>query len=193
MSTSTIPGTPGKATGNGAALAAPNDRLATDKRYKIIEATMRRYGYQSHGLIEALHSAQEAFGYLDDFTLKHIARTLHLPPSKVYGVATFYNLFTLKPQGRHTCVVCLGTACYIKGAREVLAAIEAEYSIKAGGTTADNQLSLLTARCFGSCALAPVLTFDGETIGKVIPRSATQQIAQRLATTRQTQQAQEDR
>lgn len=180
------PTTPGRPTGNGAVTATPSDRLASDKRYKIIEATMRRYGYQGHGLIEALHSAQEAFGYLDDFTLKHIARTLHLPPSKVFGVATFYNLFTLKPQGAHTCVVCLGTACYIKGAREVLAAIEAEYDVKAGGTTRDNQLSLLTARCFGSCALAPVLTFDGETIGKVAPAAAARQIAQRLTAVRQT-------
>lgn len=180
-----IPTPSGRAAGNGTT-TTPSDRLASDKRYKIIEATMRRYGYQGHGLIEALHSAQEAFGYLDDFTLTHIARTLHLPPSKVFGVATFYNLFTLKPQGAHTCVVCLGTACYIKGAREVLAAIEAEYDVKAGGTTSDNQLSLLTARCFGSCALAPVLTFDGETIGKVAPEAAAQQIAQRLAAVRQT-------
>lgn len=178
--------TPQQSAGHGAATAMPADPAASDKRYKIIEATMRRYGYQSHGLIEALHSAQEAFGYLDDVTLWHIARTLHLPPSKVFGVATFYNLFTLKPQGAHTCVVCLGTACYIKGAREVLAALEAEYHVKAGGTTRDNQLSVLTARCFGSCALAPVITFDGETIGKVTPTTVTQQIAQRLAAVRQT-------
>jgi len=77
-------------------------------------------------------------------------------------------------------VVCLGTACYIKGAREVLNAIEAAHQVKAGGTTADNQLSLLTARCFGSCALAPVITFDGETIGKVSPDQVADLIAQRL-------------
>ena len=171
---------PGRPASDGAVSARLDDRLAADKRYKIIEATMRRYGYQSHGLIEALHSAQEAFGYLDDFTLKYITRALRLPPSKVFGVATFYNLFTLKPQGAHTCVVCLGTACYIKGAREVLSAIESAHSVKAGGTTADSQLSLLTARCFGSCALAPVITFDGETIGKVTPQAVAGQIAQRL-------------
>ncbi|GIV83806.1 MAG: hydrogenase HoxE [Candidatus Roseilinea sp.] len=179
------PITPRPQAGHDAVTATSTDRLASDKRYKIIEATMRRHGYQGHGLIEALHSAQEAFGYLDDFTLKHIARTLHLPPSKVFGVATFYNLFTLKPQGAHTCVVCLGTACYIKGAREVLAALEGEYGVKAGGTTRDNQLSLLTARCFGACALAPVITFDGETIGKVAPTAVAQQIAQRLAAVQQ--------
>jgi bidirectional [NiFe] hydrogenase diaphorase subunit len=158
----------------------PDARLLSDKRYKLIEATMRRFGYQGHGLIEALHSAQEAFGYLDDFTLRYIARMLRLPPSKVFGTATFYNYFTLKPQGAHVCVVCMGTACYIKCAHEVLRAIERAYSVSVGGTTADNQLSLLTARCFGSCALAPVITFDGETIGKVSPESVADQIAQRL-------------
>jgi len=165
----------------------PDARLLSDKRYKLIEATMRRYGYQGHGLLEALHSAQEAFGYLDDFTLYYIARTLRLPPSKVFGTTTFYNYFMLKPQGAHTCVVCLGTACYIKGAQEVVNAIEAAHQVRVSGTTADNQLSLLTARCFGSCALAPVITFDGETIGKVSPETVADMIAQRLINTSQAQ------
>jgi bidirectional [NiFe] hydrogenase diaphorase subunit len=155
--------------------AVESDRLA-DKRYKLLEATMRRYGYQGHALIEALHTAQESFGYLDDFTLKHVARSLHLPPSKVFGVATFYHHFTLKPQGVHTCVVCLGTACYIKGARAVLSAVEERYGVKAGGTTPDNQLSVLTARCFGSCALAPVVMLDNEVIGKITHEGMVQRI-----------------
>jgi bidirectional [NiFe] hydrogenase diaphorase subunit len=159
---------------------APDNRLAADKRYKVLEATMRRYGYQGHALIEALHTAQESFGYLDDFTLKHIGRSLHLPPSKVFGVATFYHHFTLKPQGAHTCVVCLGTACYIKGARAVLFAIEDHYRMKAGGTTSDNQLSILTARCFGSCALAPVVVLDSEAVGKVTPTALVQRIDEAL-------------
>lgn len=141
--------------------AFTQDPLATDKRYKLLEAAMRKHGYQAHALIEALHTAQEAFGFLDDFTLRHVARALRLPPSKVYGVATFYNHFTLKPQGAHTCVVCTGTACYIKGAQRLLAAVEREWRIKPGGTTADNALSLLQARCFGSCAAAPVYSMDG--------------------------------
>lgn len=145
------------------------DPRLNDKRYKLLEATMRKHGYAGNALIESLHTAQQAFGYLDDFTLWHIARSLHLPPSKVYGVVTFYNHFTLKPQGEHTCVVCLGTACYIKGARAAIAAIEAEFRVKAGGTTSDGRLSLLTARCFGSCALAPAAVMDGEMLGKLTP------------------------
>jgi bidirectional [NiFe] hydrogenase diaphorase subunit len=152
------------------------DPRLNDKRYKLLEATMRKHGYAGYALIESLHTAQEAFGFLDDATLMHVARSLHLPPSKVYGVATFYNHFTLKPQGEHTCVVCLGTACYIKGARAAIAAIQAEFQVKAGGTTADGKLSLLTARCFGSCALAPAAVMDGEMFGKLTPEDMVQRI-----------------
>src|SRR5271166_7104348 len=93
---------------------------SSDKRWKIVDAKMRRYGYQGHALIEILHAVQQSFGYLDEEALAFLARALHVPPSKVYGVATFYNFFNLKPQGAHTCVVCLGTACYVKGADKVL-------------------------------------------------------------------------
>lgn len=165
-----------------AAAPAADDRVANDKRYKLLEATMRRHGYRGHALIEALHTAQESFGYLDDFTLRHVARALKLPLSKVFGVATFYNYFTLKPQGQHACVVCLGTACYIRGARAVLAAIEKQYAVQAGGTTSDNRLSVLTARCFGSCALAPVVVLDGEVIGKVTPEGMIQRLETKLET-----------
>lgn len=128
---------------------------------------MRRHGYQGHALIESLHTAQESFGFLDDFTLRHVARSLHLPFSKVHGVATFYNYFTLKPPGEHACVVCLGTACYIKGAHKLLSAVQARFGIKPGQTTPDKKFSLLSARCFGSCAMAPVVVLDGDVIGKV--------------------------
>jgi bidirectional [NiFe] hydrogenase diaphorase subunit len=138
-----------------------------DKRWKLVEATVRRHGYQSHSLIEALHTVQECFGYLDEEALKYVASALRLPLSKVYGVATFYHFFTLKPKGEHTCVVCLGTACYIKGAPSLLAAVEQSYGIKPGETTADGKMSLLTARCVGSCGLAPAVVFDGEVGGKV--------------------------
>src|ERR1700739_2207082 len=123
-----------------------------DKRWKIVDAKMRRLGYAGHALIETLHTIQESFGYLDAEALRFVARALQLPPSRVFGVATFYNFFSLKPQGVHTCVVCLGTACYVKGASQVLAAIEQYSGIKSGGTTSDKQLSLLTARCIGGRA-----------------------------------------
>ena len=83
-----------------------------------------------------------------------------MPLSHVYGAATFYHFFTLKPKGRHTCVVCTGTACYIKGAPLILNAIERQYSIKPGETTPHGELSVLTARCLGSCGLAPAVVLD---------------------------------
>lgn len=142
---------------------------AVDKRTKLVEATMRRHGFRGNALIETLHTAQEAYGFLDDDLLRLVAKTLKLPLSKVYGVATFYNLFTLKPAGKHSCVVCLGTACYIKGAGRLMETLDREVGLKAGGTTPNGNLSLLTARCFGSCAMAPAAVIDGEMTGKIAP------------------------
>ena len=142
---------------------APSD----DKRWRMVDATMRRNGYASHALIETLHSVQDAFGYLDDTSMQYVAGSLNLPLSKVYGVATFYHLFTLKPKGRHTCVICTGTACYIKGAGELVDAIEDKYGIRPGETTPDDELSVLDARCVGACGLAPIAVIDGDVLGKL--------------------------
>ena len=143
-----------------------------DKRWKIVDAKMRRYGYQGNALIESLHAVQQSFGYLDKEALKFLAGALHVPPSKVYGVATFYNFFNLKPQGVHTCIICLGTACYVKGGDKVLAAMEQCSGIKSGETTADKQLSLLTARCIGACAIGPAVVYDGVVAGHQTPEQA---------------------
>jgi bidirectional [NiFe] hydrogenase diaphorase subunit len=140
-----------------------------DKRWKIIAATMRKLGNQRNALIEALHSLQQAFGYLDKPGLTFIAATLRLPLSQVFGAATFYHYFTMKPQGKHSCIVCTGTACYIKGAGELLKSIAREEGVKPGETTPDGELSVLTARCFGACGLAPVVVLDGETAGRLTP------------------------
>jgi len=145
-----------------------------DKRWRVVETTIRRNGDQGHALIEALHSIQEWFGYLDDEALDYIARRLRLPLSKVYGVATFYHFFTLKPKGRHTCVVCNGTACYIKGAGALLKTLEQEFQIKPGETTADGELSVVTARCLGSCGLAPAVVIDGELAGNIAAGKLTE-------------------
>jgi len=143
-----------------------------DKRWKIIDAKMRKLGYEPNALIETLHTVQQAFGFLDTDALKWVSKSLRVPPSKVYGVATFYNFFTLKPGGAHTCVVCLGTACYVKGAAQILAAIETFAGIKSGETTPDKQLSLLTARCIGACGIAPTVVYDGAPAGRLTPEQA---------------------
>ena len=143
--------------------SAPSD----DKRWKIVETRMRRLGDRPQALIEALHAAQEAFGFLDTDALDYIGDTLGVPHSRVYGVATFYSFFTLKPQGEHTCVVCTGTACYINGAKEILAGLDKGLGVKPRETTTDGKVSLLTARCIGACSLAPAVIVDGNIAGKV--------------------------
>jgi bidirectional [NiFe] hydrogenase diaphorase subunit len=137
-----------------------------DKRWKLVNATMRRNGYAGHALIETLHSIQDAFGYLDETSMRFVAFSLDLPLSKVFGVATFYHLFMLKPKGRHACVVCTGTACYIKGAGALVEAVEGEYGVTPGETTPDDRLSVLAARCVGACGLAPAVVIDGDVLGK---------------------------
>jgi len=137
-----------------------------DKRWKLVNGNMRRNGYAGHALIETLHSVQSAFGYLDDVSMRYVAGSLDLPLSKVYGVATFYHLFSLRPKGRHTCVVCAGTACYIKGAAGLIKAVEQRFGAAPGQTTDDDRLSVLTARCVGACGLAPAAVLDGDVLGK---------------------------
>ena len=142
---------------------------SADKRWRIVDATMRRLGNESHALIEALHTVQESFGYLDTDSLRYVANSLRVPLSQAFGVATFYHYFSLKPPGAHTCVVCTGTACYIKGAAKLLSAIAQKFGIRPGETTPDGQISLLTARCLGSCGLAPVAVFDQQISGMMTP------------------------
>lgn len=150
----------------------PHEKIeapSEDKRWRIVQATMRRNGFARHSLIETLHSVQESFGFLDEDSLRYVARSLRVPLSAVYGVSTFYHLFSLKPAGKHSCVLCTGTACYIKGIPKLLDQMAAEYDITPGETTDDGEVSLLTARCVGSCGLAPVGVFDGEVVGKLTP------------------------
>jgi bidirectional [NiFe] hydrogenase diaphorase subunit len=144
---------------------APTD----DKRWKLVDVVMSRNGYSGSALIEALHKVQECFGYLDDLSMTYVARCLGLPLSKVYGVATFYHLFTLKPTGEHTCVICTGTACYIKGSERLVNALAERYRVRPGETTADKKLSVMQARCLGACGLAPAAVVDRNVIGKQSP------------------------
>jgi bidirectional [NiFe] hydrogenase diaphorase subunit len=147
-----------------------------DKRKRLVDATMRKLGHKPHALIETLHTVQEVYGYLDDESLKYVADALRISLSKVYGVATFYHFFTLKPQGKHTCIICTGTACYIKGVPAILQRMKEKYGIGDGETTDDGELSLLTARCIGSCGIAPAAVLDGEIVGKQNPDDLLERI-----------------
>lgn len=149
--------------------AAKKGKKSIDKRFKVLDITMKRNQYRQDALIEVLHKAQEAFGYLEEDVLLYVARGLKLPASKVYGVATFYHLFSLKPSGAHTCTICMGTACYVKGAGELLQKLEKEVNLRPGETTPDDQVSLVTARCIGACGIAPAAVYDGKVAGKQTP------------------------
>ena len=150
---------------------APAEHPSGDSRFKLVDRTLKRFQYQQDALIEVLHTSQEVFGFLEDDLLIYVAQQLKLPLSWVYGVATFYHFFSLKPQGEHTCSICMGTACYVKQAAEILTLLRKEFGLEPGQTTPDGKLSLATARCLGSCGLAPVLVVDNEVLGRETPES----------------------
>jgi len=167
------------ADGSGIRMGSAKPKQFLDLAGRAIEAVGKVGGPTPaviDALIEVLHKAQELFGYLEDDVLLFVAHHLKLPPSRVYGVATFYHFFTLKPQGEHTCVVCMGTACYVKGADKVVEAIEKFAKIKPGETTPDNKLSLLTARCIGACGIAPAVVYDGAVTPRQTPETALEKI-----------------
>lgn len=118
-------------------------------------------------IITALRECQDVVGYLPVELLDYISDGLNLPSSEVYGVASFYALFSMTPKGRHTIKLCLGTACYVKGIKEVLSRIENEFDIEEGGTSEDRRFSLEGVRCLGACGLAPVMVIGEDTHGDV--------------------------
>lgn len=147
-----------------------------DPRMKMLDAAIKKSQFRQDALIEVLHKAQDLFGYLDTPVLRHVARSLKLPPSRVYGVATFYHLFMLKPKGEHSCVICMGTACYVKGADKLIDKAERVTGCKAGQTTIDGKVSVLTARCIGACGIAPAVVYDGTVTPRATPASAVEQL-----------------
>ena len=160
---------------------AANEKTPHELKLQLLDKSLKKCQYQQDALIEVLHTAQETFGHLDEEILDYVSIQLKLPPSWVYGVATFYNFFSLEPQGDHICVVCMGTACYVKGAGEIVAQIEKEFDMKAGATTEDNRFTLANARCLGNCSLAPMLTLDGEVLGNQTPDSILAAIKEKIS------------
>ena len=146
----------------------------------MLEKVLKEHNFQESALLEILHRAQEIYGYLDKDLLMDVAGSLNLPPSKVYGVATFYSLFKLRKPGQHVVTSCLGTACYVKGVEEIIQAIEKEFNLKRGGSTSDGMLSLVATRCIGACAMAPIIVVDDELIPKATKEVVIQKIKQAI-------------
>lgn len=157
-----------------------------DERFALVDKQLRRVRYGQDQLIEILHVAQDVFGHLTDDVLLHVARALRLPPSTVYGVATFYHLFTFEAPGDHACTVCTGTACFVKGADDIVAAVGTGFEVAPGATTEDGSLSLSVARCLGSCGLAPVVVLDGVVVGEAGPEDVVARVQAVLAAAEET-------
>ena len=139
---------------------------ASETRRGMLEKVLKEHNFQESALLEILHKAQEIYGYLSRDLLMDISQSLSLPPSHVFGVATFYSLFKLTEPGEHIVTGCLGTACYVKGVEEIMQAVEREFKVKRGETTLDRKLSVFVTRCIGACAMAPNMVVDEEVIGK---------------------------
>ena len=152
-----------------------------DERYKSIDRTMKRFKYKKDALLEVLNSAQETFGFLSEELMHYVAQQLGVPLVRVYGVATFYHMFTFEPLGEHNCIVCAGTACYVKGSDQITQALSDAFKIRPGETTLDGLFSLTTARCLGSCGLAPVVVLDGTVQGKATPDAITVRVKEIVA------------
>ena len=152
-----------------------------DERYLAIDSTMKRFDFEKDSLLEVLNTAQEVFGYLSEDLIIYISNQLKVPMSQVYGVATFYHMFTFEPQGEHNCIICKGTACHVKGADRITQALSDEFDIAAGETTPDGLFSLTIARCVGSCGLAPVVVLDGQVYAKGTPEAITMRVIEAVS------------
>ncbi len=142
---------------------------AVEHDFTKLQQIIDEIGHEESALISILHKTQEHYGYIPRDAQGYIARELGIPASKVYGVVSFYAYFVEKPKGKYQISVCLGTACYVKGAADVLARLESELGIKFGETTPDLKFSIAQTRCLGDCSNAPVLMINNKLYSKVSP------------------------
>lgn len=137
------------------------------EHYRKLEKIIESYKNKRGVLIQTMHKAQEVFGWLPETVQIKIADGLDIPVSEVHGVATFYSFFNTVPKGEHTIRVCLGTACYVRGGKQILEQISKELDTTVGGTTPDRKFSLEINRCVGACGLAPVVTVGSDIYRRV--------------------------
>ncbi len=150
-------------------MAMLQETLCQGEIDKRIEEAIERYKGVPSGLIQVLHQVQLAYGYLPKDVLMKVSEGLGVPLNEVYGVATFYAFFSLKPKGKYNVAVCKGTACYVRGAAKVIERIEKELGIKAGDTTDDHKFSIEVVRCLGACGLGPVLMIGEDVHARLKP------------------------
>lgn len=141
-----------------------------------LDEIIEQYRSQQGAVIPVLQKAQHIYGYLPPEVLKHISRGLGVPLSQIYGVATFYSQFYLQRRGRNTVRVCDGTACHVRGAAKIIAALEKELGVAAGETTPDYRVTLEVVYCLGSCGLSPVAVINDQVVGRLVPEKAVELI-----------------
>lgn len=144
------------------------------EEWERIDLVISKYKNRHGALIPVLKEVQDVCGYLPKRVQHRIADGLHLPTSQVFGVVSFYAFFTTVPRGRNIIRVCMGTACYVRGSKEILNALQRELGVHVGGITSDRKFSLEAVRCVGACGLAPVVVVDQDTYGMVTPGRAVQ-------------------
>ena len=144
--------------------------LAQDtQKFAELQMVIEEYKGQEGPLMPILHKAQEIYGYLPLEVQNYIAEQLGIPITDIYGVATFYSQFTLKPKGKYKIGICMGTACYVKGAQKVLDKLQEVLNIKVGDSTDDGKFTLEATRCLGACGLAPVMVINDQVYGRLPP------------------------
>lgn len=139
----------------------------TSEQHEQLMVAIEKYKGTKGALIPVLHEAQEIYGYLPIEVQKTIAEGINVPLSEVYGVVTFYTQFTTAPKGKFKFAVCLGTACYVKGAGDIVDRIKERIGVEVGTCSIDGECSLDATRCIGACGLAPVLTVNDDVYGKL--------------------------
>lgn len=147
--------------------ARPQHSEITDDMWRKIDEIIELNKSIPGSIITVLRECQDCVGYLPLELLDYISAGLNLPASDVYGVVSFYSLFSLTPKGRHTVKLCTGTACYVKGIKEVITRISNAYQVEEGGTTEDRRFTVEGVRCLGACGLAPVMVVNSDTHGAV--------------------------
>lgn len=140
---------------------------ARDPKFDELDKVIALHKSLEGALIMILHKAQQIFGYLPEEVQRYVAKTLNIPLTDVYGVTTFYSYFSLTPRGKYRVAICMGTACYVRGAGELVTAFEKQLNIKVGQTTPDRLFTLEVSRCIGACGLAPVLTVNEDVYGNI--------------------------
>jgi NADH-quinone oxidoreductase subunit E len=144
------------------------DSMAEGKMNELREA-IEEFKGQPGPLIPVLQRAQEIFGYLPLEVMKYISKELRVPPSRLFGVATFYAQFSFKPRGRHTILSCQGTACHVRGGAKILEEMQRELKVEPGDTSPDGKFTLEKVYCIGCCSLAPAIIIDDTAYGKLTP------------------------